>query len=109
MKITKRTIVNTVINALALINSIMVMMGKPVLNISTDEVNMLVSVVFTIVAWVSGFWYNNSFSEAAIRADEYLDLIRNQDFVENKEDDFYAEDDEEPEEDEDDTPADEVQ
>lgn len=99
MQITKRTIVNTVINALALINSIMVMIGKPVLNISTDEVNMLVSVVFTVVAWISGFWYNNSFTDEAIKADEYLDLLRNRDHVENKEDDFYAEDDEEPEED----------
>lgn len=93
MQITKRTIVNTVINALALINSVMVMIGKPVLNISTEEVNMLVSVVFTVVAWVSGFWYNNSFSEEAIKADEYLDLLRNNEFLE-EDIEYYPEDDE---------------
>lgn len=99
MQITKRTIVSTIVNLIALINAIMVMAGKPILVISNEQVSIIVSVIFTICAWVYGFWKNNSFTPEAIKADDYLDLLRSGEFFEDEENALYYEDDEEPEED----------
>ena len=76
MKITKRTIASTIINLIALINAVMVMLGKPILVISDNQVGVIVSVIFTIVAWAYGFWKNNSFTKNAIAADNYLADLR---------------------------------
>ena len=97
MQITKRTIASTIINLIALINAIMVMIGKPVLVISDSQVGVIVSVIFTIVAWVYGFWKNNSFTPEAIKADDYLDLLRNEEMKDAYEV-YHDEDDEEPKE-----------
>lgn len=83
MQITKRTVASTVINLIALLNSIMIMIGKPVLSISDNDVGVVVSVVFTICAWAYGFWKNNSFTKEAIQADEYLELLRSNETLED--------------------------
>ena len=97
MQITKRTITSTIINLIALINAIMVMIGKPVLVISDSQIGVVVSVIFTICAWVYGFWKNNSFTQNAIAADEFLDLLKNNEFMDSKDLNYEDEDDEEPE------------
>lgn len=98
MQITKRTIASTIINLIALINAIMVMLGKPILPISDDQVGVIVSVILTICAWAYGFWKNNSFTSEAIKADEYFDLLRNNEWLgESIDEALYYEDDEEPE------------
>lgn len=99
MQITKRTIASTIVNLIALINAIMVMIGKPVLVISDNDIGIVVSVIFTICAWVYGFWKNNSFTKEAIQADDYLDLLRKNETLADGA--VYYEDDDEPEDDED--------
>lgn len=99
MQISKRTIISTVINLIALINTVMIMIGKPLLNITDNEVTAVVTVAFTVAAWVYGFWKNNSFTKPAIKADEYLDLLRNNEWLgESTDEALYYEDDDEPEE-----------
>lgn len=79
MKPTRRTVISTIINVVAIINMIMVMVGKPVLNITDTQVDVFINVLFTVCAWVYGFWKNNSFTIHAIKADEYLAILRKDD------------------------------
>lgn len=98
MNITRRTIISTVINLLAFVNAVMVMLGKPVLNIDNGDLTIAINAIITVVVWAYGFWKNNSFTPAAIKADEYLDLLRTGEYFEDEKEPLYYEDDEEPEE-----------
>lgn len=76
MKISKSTIVRTILVFLVIINFILERMGIDV--IPTDEhiVLMFVETVIEIAIIVVGFWKNNSFSKKAIKADEFLKELR---------------------------------
>lgn len=74
--ITAGTIARTIVLLLALANQVLAMCGKQVLNISDDDIYQVVSIVFTIGASVWSWWKNNSFSQAAIKADEYKENIK---------------------------------
>ena len=76
MTVTKRTVISTIVNIIAIINMIMTMAGKPILNIDGTQVDVFVSVIFTVCAWVYGFWKNNSFTLPALKADKYLAELR---------------------------------
>ena len=69
-KIPAATIARTVVLALALANQLLSAAGKPVLPIESTQVEQLVSAGFTIGAALASWWYNNSFTQAAIKADE---------------------------------------
>lgn len=75
-QIKKETIIRTIICGLALINSVLVMMGKPILNIGDETIEQGVSITFTIATTVWGWWKNNSFTQGAIMSDEYLAELR---------------------------------
>ena len=66
------TIIRTVILAIALINQILMASGKGILPIEDETVNELVTAGFTVVTAIYAWWKNNSFTQKAIRADEYL-------------------------------------
>ena len=51
--------------------------GKPLLNITEDEIGQAVSIVWTIVATIVAWWKNNSFTTAAIMADQFKVGIKN--------------------------------
>lgn len=72
MKISAGTTARTVVLFLALINQLLTVFGYNVIDISDDTVNTLVSTVFTIAAAVCAWWKNNSFTQAALKADEVL-------------------------------------
>lgn len=74
--ITAGTIARTIVLILALANQILAMCGKQVLNIADDDIYQVVSIIFTIGASVIAWWKNNSFSQAAIKADEYKENIK---------------------------------
>ena len=76
-KIAPDTIARTIVLALALINQLLINTGKTPIPIMEDDVYQLVSIIFTIVTAVIAWWYNNSFSQKAIRADKYLDELKN--------------------------------
>lgn len=79
MKPTRRTVISTVINVIAIINMVMAMIGKPVLNLTDTQIDVFINVLFTVCAWGYGFWKNNSFTQHAIKADEYLARLRKDD------------------------------
>lgn len=75
-KISAGTIARTVCLILALINMILEFSGKKLIPISDDQVYELVSLIFTIVTSIVGFWKNNSFTEEAIIADELMHELK---------------------------------
>lgn len=76
MKISKGTIIRTVCLLLALINITLEAFGKRVIPIDDEQVSEVISVIFTIVTSLTAAWKNNSFTEEAIKADEYLKELR---------------------------------
>ena len=62
--------------ALALLNHILVSSGYSPISVSENQVYSLFSEGFVIVAALWAFWKNNSFSQNAIKADEYLEKMR---------------------------------
>ena len=70
------TIIRTVVLALALINQLLVAFGCSPIPIEEQSVELLISTVATVVAAVWGWWKNNSFTKAAIRADEVLSVLK---------------------------------
>ena len=71
--ISTATIARTAVLLLALTNQVLSALGKPVLPIESQTVEQLVTAGITIVAALISWWNNNSFTTAAIAADQYLE------------------------------------
>lgn len=72
MKIQKETIIRTVLLLLGLINMILTNTGHTVLPIEDEQVTTIVSDVYLIIVSLWAWWKNNSFTQAALKADEVL-------------------------------------
>lgn len=70
------TIIRTTVLIIALINQILAIVGKEALPITEDLVYQVVTLAATIGASVWAWWKNNSFTQNAIEADEYLNELR---------------------------------
>ena len=79
MKITAETIARTIVLVLALLNQIFAIFGRDQIPIAEDNIYQLVSILFTIGAAVWSWWKNNSVTQNAIKADEYLKELKNSD------------------------------
>lgn len=75
-KISAGTIARTAVLALALTNQVLSALGKPVLPIESATVEQLVTAGITTVAALISWWKNNSFTSEAVRADEYMQNLR---------------------------------
>lgn len=76
MKVSKQTVIRTIVLILALVNSILADHGKSIIPISDEYVAEMVSWVFTAAASIWAWWKNNSFTDAAIKADKYLEKFK---------------------------------
>ena len=74
--ITAGTIARTIVLILALANQVLAMCGKQVLNIADDDIYQVVSILFTIGASAVAWWKNNSFTQEAIKADEVMTELK---------------------------------
>ena len=70
--VTTETIIRTIILVIALVNQVLTSLGKNPLPFSDDLVYEAVTLLVTIGASVWAWWKNNSFTQKAIAADEYL-------------------------------------
>lgn len=77
LSVKKSTIIRTVVLALALVNSFLALVGKSPLPIEDAQVELILSEVFTAAAALWSWWKNNSFTKAAIQADEVLAELKN--------------------------------
>ena len=66
------TIVRTVVLVVALINQALTMAGKSLLPITDEQITELLTLVLTIGSSLWAWWKNNSFTQAAITADEMM-------------------------------------
>lgn len=76
-KIAPDTLARTIVLALALINQLLAIFGKGTIEITENDIYQVVSIVFTIGSAIAAWWYNNSFTNHAIRADEYMKALKN--------------------------------
>ena len=79
-KISAGTIARTACLLLALTNQILSACGKPVLPIESATVEQLVTAGCTTVAALVNWWYNNSFTQAAMEADKTYDRMKQNGF-----------------------------
>lgn len=66
------TIARTACLALALTNQVLTCFGVQVLPISDDQLNTLITTSLTVGTSVMNWWYNNSFTAAALIGDEHM-------------------------------------
>lgn len=76
MKITKSTIVRTILTILVLINFILEKCGVDIIPTDESTIAMIVEGIIEIAVIVVGFWKNNSFSQNAIKADAFLAQLK---------------------------------
>lgn len=74
--IEKGTIVRTVVLGVALVNQALIIAGKNPLPFTNEEVAEGVSMVLTAGAAIWAWWKNNSFTQAAIKADDVLKNLK---------------------------------
>jgi SPP1 family holin len=70
------TIIRTVCLVLALVNQGLLLAGHSVLPITDEQVNELITLGATVVTSLWAWWKNNSFTPAAIVADEFMHGIK---------------------------------
>lgn len=76
MKVKSETIIRTIVLILALANQVLAIYGKQKIPITEDEVYQLVTLIITIGSALLAWWKNNSFTQPAIKADEYMEKLR---------------------------------
>lgn len=76
MKVKTETIIRTIVLILALINQVLAIYGKDKIPITEDEIYQLITLVVTIGSALWAWWKNNSFTQPAIKADEYMEKLR---------------------------------
>lgn len=76
MNISVGTIARTACLLLALTNQVLSAVGKPVLPIEDSQLESLVTSGLTVAASLAAWWKNNSFTPAAIQADQALAAFR---------------------------------
>ena len=75
-KISKETIIRTSVLILTLANTLLSAFGKNPLPFSENDIYQAVSAVCTVAATIWAWWKNNSFTSAAIKADEYMKELK---------------------------------
>lgn len=78
MTISKGTVIRTVLLILALVNQFLTILGKAPLPIEDEQMSELISLAFTIGTSLLAWWKNNSFTLNAIKADEYLAALKDE-------------------------------
>lgn len=79
MKPSTGTIVRTIISILAAVNAVLTMIGKPMIPIKDETIEVIVNATVSVIIWAHGFWKNNSFTYAAIEGDAVKDRMKQAD------------------------------
>jgi len=72
MKVSKDTIIRTILLIVALINQALVITGKQILPFTDEQIYTGLSMMFTAGTSILAWWKNNSFTDEALKADEKL-------------------------------------
>jgi len=75
-KISAGTLTRTAVLGLALANQLLSAAGKPLLPIESTQLEQMISAGFTVGAALAAWWKNNSFTAAAIEADDFMARLK---------------------------------
>ena len=75
-KISKGTIVRTIMIIIVIVNMVLQHFGLDIINVEESQVLSLVEVLLELAIIIVGFWKNNSFTDKAIKADEFLKTLK---------------------------------
>ena len=76
MKVSKSTIVRTILVFLVIINFVLERMGIDLIPVDENAILMFVETLIEIAVIIVAWWKNNSYTEKAIKADEFLRELR---------------------------------
>ena len=76
MKISKGTIVRTVMLVIVIINLVLKQLGHDLINVSESEILSVIEMIIELAVIVVSFWKNNSYTQNAIKADEFLKNLK---------------------------------
>ena len=76
MKISKGTIVRTVMLVIVILNMILKACGKSIINIDENQVLSVLEYIIEIAIIAVNWWKNNSFTENAKKADKFLKTLK---------------------------------
>ena len=74
--IKKSTIVRTILLLIVLINLVLKAFDIDLIPIDKNKIYTIVELLIEVAVIVVAFWKNNSFSEKAIKADKFLQSLR---------------------------------
>lgn len=74
--ISKGTIARTIMLVIVLVNMVLQHFGIDVIKVDESEVLSLVETVINLAVIIVAFWKNNSFTDKAIKADEFLKNLK---------------------------------
>lgn len=76
MKISKGTIIRTIMLIIVVVNMILQHFGIDIIKVDENEIASLVEILIELAVIVVTFWKNNSFTKEAIKADEFLKNLK---------------------------------
>lgn len=76
MKISADTIARTIVLFIAILNQILAILGKNRLEIAESDIYQIVTLIFTIGSAIWAWWKNNSFTQNALKADEFMKELK---------------------------------
>lgn len=76
MRISKGTIVRTIMLIIVIINLVLKQLGHDLINVSESEILTAVEMIIELAVIVVSFWKNNSYTQNAIKADEFLKNLK---------------------------------
>ncbi len=79
MSISKGTIVRTISLVIVIINMILKKCGVDIINVSESQILTVVEMIIELAVIIVAFWKNNSYSQNAIKADEFLKNLKEMD------------------------------
>lgn len=79
MKISKGTIVRTIMLVIVIVNIILQHFGIDIIKVNESEIASAVEILLELAVIIVTFWKNNSFSKEAIKADEFLQTLKGED------------------------------
>lgn len=76
MNASRETIIRTIVLFVALLNQVLTMFGLNPLPFSNEDIYSGLTAIFTVAATIWAWWKNNSFTQNAIEADEFLKKLK---------------------------------
>ena len=75
-RISAGTVARTIVLVLALVNQCLGMAGMQMIPIEDEEINTVVTTLWTVGAALAAWWKNNSFTAAARAGDAYMKEVK---------------------------------